>query len=90
MRLIHSQTIRLYDTSQSNQRLTGSLFRYYKMKRKLSQPDKKILAHMATLSWNDLMLFMHKKYGKKFTQDFLRNYKYRLQKLEWRKNQKWK
>ena len=45
---------------------------------------------MATLNWNDLMLFMHKKYGKKFTQDFIRNFDFRLQKLKWRKNQKWK
>ena len=60
------------------------------MERKTHAPDKKTLEHMATLSWNDLMLFMHKKYGKKFTQDFLRNYTYRLQKLKWRKNQKWK
>ncbi len=45
---------------------------------------------MASLSWDDLMLFMHKKYGKKVTQDFLKNYTYRLQKLKWRKNQKWK
>lgn len=79
------------DTSiKTNQRLTGSLHGYYKMQRKLPPPDKKTLEHMASLSWNDLMLFMHKKYGKKFTQDFLRDYKYRLQKLEWRKNQKWK
>jgi hypothetical protein len=60
------------------------------MKRKTPAPDKKTLEHMATLSWNDLMLFMHKKYGKAFTQGFTRNYEYRLQKLKWRKNQKWK
>ncbi|HEV2193453.1 MAG TPA: hypothetical protein VGR54_07555 [Nitrosopumilaceae archaeon] len=71
-------------------KLTGSQFTYYKMERKISAPDKKTLEHMATLDWNDLMIFMHKKYGKKFTQDFLRNYTYRLQKLKWRKNQKWK
>lgn len=74
-----------------NQRLTGSQYRHDKMERKTpAAPDKKTLEHMATLSWNDLMLFMHKKYGKKFTQGFTRNYEYRLQKLKWRKNQKWK
>ena len=68
-----------------------SQHRYDKMKRKTpAAPDKKTLEHMATLSWNDLMLFMHKKYGKAFTQGFTRNYEYRLQKLKWRKNQKWK
>jgi hypothetical protein len=60
------------------------------MERKIPSPDKKTMEHMASLSWNDLMLFMHKKYGKKVTQDFLKNYTYRLQKLKWRKNQKWK
>ncbi len=68
----------------------GTRFRHYKMERKIPAPDKKTREHMASLSWNDLMLFMHKKYGKKVTQDFLRNYTYRLQKLKWRKNQKWK
>ena len=77
-------------TFQKIKRLTGSQFTYYMMERKLPTPDKKTLEHMATLDWNDLMIFMHKKYGKKVTQDFLRNYTYRLQKLKWRKNQKWK
>jgi hypothetical protein len=60
------------------------------MERKPLAPDKKTLEHMASLRWNELMIFMHKKYGKKVTQDFLRDYQYRLQKLKWRKNQKWK
>jgi hypothetical protein len=77
-------------SKKPNQRLTGSQFGDHKMKRKIPTPDKKTLEHMATLSWNDLMLFMHKKYGNKFTQDFVRDFQFRLQKLEWRKNQKWK
>ncbi|HSF27847.1 MAG TPA: hypothetical protein VD699_01355 [Nitrosopumilaceae archaeon] len=72
------------------QRLTGSGFRHHVMERKIPSPDKKTMEHMASLSWNDLMLFMHKKYGKKVTQDFTKNYMRRLQKLKWRKNQKWK
>ena len=75
---------------ETNQRFTGNQFRHHKMKRKTPTFDKKTLEHMANLSWNDLMLFMHKKYGKKFTVDFTRNFEYRLQKLKWRKNQKWK
>ena len=76
--------------TQKIKRLTGSQYTFYMMERKIPTPDKKTLEHMATLDWNDLMIFMHKKYGKKFTQDFLRNYTYRLQKLKWRKNQNWK
>ena len=73
-----------------HQKITNGRFISLSMERKIPAPDKKTLEHMATLDWNELMLFMHKKYGKKFTQDFLRNYTYRLQKLKWRKNQKWK
>jgi len=57
---------------------------------KFSKLDPKEIEHMSTLDWESLMIYLEKKYGMEVKEDFMNQFKNRIQNQMEKAGEKWR